>query len=93
MTRHDSTGRRLLMRVLQLHTATAVARVCRVTRGAVSQYALGFTRPGERVRLVLETRYKIPPESWYQPPERVALVVAAPHLTPCAQCGEMRATA
>lgn len=65
--RHDSTGRRLLLRVLQLHTATAVARVCRVTRGAVSQYALGFTRPCERVRLVLETRYKIPPESWYQP--------------------------
>lgn len=71
--RHDSTGRRLLMRVLQLHTATAVARVCRVTQGAVSQYSLGITRPGERVRLVMETRYKIPPESWYQPVRVVAV--------------------
>lgn len=71
--RHDSTGRRLLMRVLQLHTATAVARVCRVTRGSVSQYALGFTRPGERVRLVMEVRYKIPPESWYQPVRAVVV--------------------
>ena len=91
--RHDTTGRRLLQRVLQLHTATAVARVCRVTRGAVSQYALGITRPGERVRLVMETRYKIPPESWYQDAGRVAVVVVEmPRLTQCAQCGEMRAS-
>ena len=65
--RHDSTGRRLLMRVLQLHTATAVARVCRVSQPAVTQWKCGHTRPSERVRLVLETRYKIPPESWCQP--------------------------
>lgn len=90
--RHDTAGRRALQRVLQLHTATSVARICRVTRGAVSQYALGITRPGERVRLILETRYKIPPESWYQSADRVALVVALPALTPCAQCGDMRAS-
>lgn len=71
--RHDSTGRRLLMRVLQLHTATAVARVCRVTQPAVSQWAIGITRPCERARLVLEVRYKIPPESWYQPVRAVVV--------------------
>ena len=27
---HDSVGRRLLLRVLQVHTATAVGRMCRV---------------------------------------------------------------
>lgn len=90
--RHDTAGRRLLQRVLQLHTATAVARVCRVTQPAVTQWAYGITRPGERARTVLETRYKIPPESWYQSADRVALVVAMPLLTPCAQarCGRRR---
>ena len=34
--RHDSTGRRLLMRVLQLHSHTAVARICRVSQPAVT---------------------------------------------------------
>ena len=94
--RHDTTGRRLLQRVLQLHTATAVARVCRVTQPAVSQYAIGIRRPCERVRAILETRYKIPPESWYQAADRVALVVVAPappRLAPCALCGDMRASA
>lgn len=92
--RHDTAGRRALQRVLQLHTATAVARVCRVTQPAISQYAIGVRRPCERVRAILETRYKIPPESWYQDAGRVAvaLVVDVPRLTPCAQCGEMRAS-
>jgi hypothetical protein len=80
--------------VLQLHTATAVGRVCRVTHQAVSQWAIGITRPGERARAVLETRYKIPPESWYQAADRVAIVVVAPpRLAPCALCGDMRASA
>ena len=93
--RHDTAGRRALQRVLQLHTATAVARVCRVTQPAVTQWAYGITRPGERARAVLETRYKIPPESWYQDAGRVAVavVVEMPRLTQCAQCGEMRASA
>lgn len=91
--RHDTAGRRALQRVLQLHTATSVARICRVTKQAVSQWAHGIKRPGERARDVLETRYKIPPESWYQSADRVALVVTLPLLTPCTQCGEMRASA
>lgn len=66
--RHDSTGRRLLMRVLQEHTATAVAHVCRVSRPAVSQWALGVTTPRDRMRVVLMTRYKIPTGSWCEPP-------------------------
>ena len=72
MMRHDSTGRRQLLRVLQLHTATAVGRVCRVTQPAVTQWAIGVTRPSERVRLILETRYKIPHWSWYQAAESAA---------------------
>jgi len=91
--RHDTAGRRLLQRVLQHHTATAVARVCRVTQPAISQYAIGVRRPCERVRAILDTRYKIPPESWYQDAGRVAVVVVEmPRLTQCAQCGEMRAS-
>lgn len=66
--RHDSTGRRMLRKLLQHHTATAVGRVCRVSRPAVTQWALGTKRPSERAREILETRYKIPPEAWYQKP-------------------------
>lgn len=64
--RHDSTGRRLLLRVLQVHTATEVGRMCRVQQPVVSKWALGYQRPSERVRFVLETRYDIPHWSWYQ---------------------------
>ena len=94
--KHDTTGRRLLQHVLQHHTTTAVGRVCRVTQPAVTQWAYGITRPGERARAVLETRYKIPAESWYQAADRVALVVVTPpqpRLAPCALCGDMRASA
>lgn len=64
--RHDSTGRRLLMRVLQEHKAVYVARVCRVSQTAVSRWACGAARPSETTRFLLETRYKIPHWTWYQ---------------------------
>ena len=38
----------------------------------VSKWALGYQRPSERVRFVLETRYKIPHWSWYQVAESAA---------------------
>lgn len=64
--KHDSRGRRALQKVLQDTNATEIARVCRVTPQAVSQWALGLTRPSDSSRAILETRYKIPAESWYQ---------------------------
>lgn len=68
--RHDSTGRRLLMRVLQLHSHTAVARICRVSQPAVTKWKIGITRPSEERRAILETRYKIPHWSWNQQPSQ-----------------------
>ena len=64
--RHDSAGRRLLQRTLQLHTATAIGRVCGVSRPAVTQWALGITTPRDAKRIILAVRYKIPLESWCQ---------------------------
>lgn len=71
MMRHDTVGRRLLQRVLLVHTRTEVAAVCRVKQPAVSKWALGYQRPSESARRVLETRYKIHHWAWYQIAESV----------------------
>lgn len=70
--RHDTVGRRLLQRVLLVHTRTEVAAVCRVSRVAVTQWSLGITSPRDDKRLVLMTRYKIPAGSWCEPHQTVA---------------------
>lgn len=70
--RHDTVGRRLLQRVLLVHTRTEVAAVCRVSRVAVTQWALGTTSPRDEKRMILMTRYKIPAGAWCEQAHAVA---------------------
>lgn len=64
--RHDTVGRRQLLHVLQRVKAIEVARICRVSKSAVSHWANGSCRPSEVSRDILATRYKIPAESWFK---------------------------
>lgn len=70
--RHDTVGRRLLQRVLLVHTRTEVAAVCRVSQPAVTKWALGMTSPRDDKRVILMTRYKIPAGAWCESAEAVA---------------------
>lgn len=82
--RHDSRGRRALQKTLQTTNGVDVARVCRVTKSAVSHWANGTCRPSDSSRAILETRYKIPAESWYQPAKRKAKRGSPPTMEPSA---------
>jgi len=59
-----SRGRRLLLAILQVTTATDIAARCRVHRQRVSDWASGVRAPSHRSRLSLDFNYGIPYRSW-----------------------------
>lgn len=60
-------GRRLLVAVLQVTTATDVGARCGVYQQRVSDWASGIKKPCDAARKQLERNYRIPYSSWDMP--------------------------
>lgn len=60
-------GRRLLVAVLQVTTATDIAARCGVYQQRVSEWASGMRVPSRAARIALEANYRIPYTSWDMP--------------------------
>lgn len=62
-----SRGRKLLLAVLRVTTATDVGARCNVPWQSVSQWASGQFKPNAASRECLELNYRIPRWSWEVP--------------------------